>query len=259
MIGVFDSGSGGLTVLQALRARAPNVDLLYFGDLLNAPYGNKGAKEIETLTLQMIRFLRAQGATHLVSACNSISATVIRPMLELCDIQVDGITEMVGPTVDSLTHFTKKSVVFFTTHVTEQSGMYQRACAEKNLNAQVIAIPELAGLIEANAPTEALLTEIQKGLTRAKPFHPDVIVLGCTHFPLIQALFEQATSNAAPPIFIYNPAVAVATDALRIHGTHGTGKTTLLISRDSKQFRRLASDRGFRAEDIQVTKGDGLL
>lgn len=259
MIGVFDSGSGGLTVLQALRARAPSVDLLYFGDLLNAPYGNKGAKEIETLTLQMIRFLRSQGATHLVSACNSISATVIRPMLDACDIQVDGITEMVGPTVNSLTYFTKKSIVFFTTHVTEQSGMYQQACTEQKLNAHVIAIPELAGLIEANAPRETLLTEIQAGLTRAERFHPDVIVLGCTHFPLIQPLFEQAVSKAARPIFIYNPAVAVATEALRIHGTHGTGKNLLLISLDSKQFRRLAADRGFSPTTISVAMSNGLL
>lgn len=252
MIGVFDSGSGGLTVLQALRAQAPNVDLLYVGDLLNAPYGNKDLRDLEQLTFQMIRFLRSQGTTHLVSACNSISAAVIRPMLDLFNVQVAGITEMVGPTADALRSFEQKRIVIFTTEATRRSNMYQRACAERGLEVYVVALPKLAGYIEFNAPTEMLIAEINSGIQEVNRINADMIVFGCTHFPLVRHLFEQQASAISSSINIFDPASAVALQAITLHGAQGTGKTDILITRESDQCRRFAVDRGFQPTDIRV-------
>ena len=76
MIGIFDSGSGGLTVLKAIREVMPSADILYFGDIRNAPYGEKSREELSRLTVNSIRVLQARGATSIVSACNSVSASL---------------------------------------------------------------------------------------------------------------------------------------------------------------------------------------
>lgn len=252
MIGVFDSGSGGLTVLQALRAQAPQVDLLYVGDLLNAPYGNRSVAELEKLTFQMIRFLRSNGATHLVSACNSISAAVIRPMLDQLNVQVEGITEMVGPTADALRSFKEKRIVIFTTVATQRSNMYQRACADRELDVSVFALPKLAGLIEANAPTDELIQEINVSIKEMNRLNAEVIVFGCTHFPLVRHLFEQQASMISPSIVVFDPASAVASQAIGIHGSEGTGKTDIVITRESERFRRFTQERGFHPADVRA-------
>ena len=99
MIGIFDSGSGGLTVLRELRARAPDADIIYFGDIKNAPYGNKSREELGALTVLGIQKLIDAGATEIISACNSVSVSIVLPMFELLDLPKTHIIEMVGPTV----------------------------------------------------------------------------------------------------------------------------------------------------------------
>ncbi len=74
MIGIFDSGMGGLTVLSAIREQMPSADILYFGDTKNAPYGEKSREVLSELTVAAIRLLQEHGATNIVSACNSVSA-----------------------------------------------------------------------------------------------------------------------------------------------------------------------------------------
>ena len=102
MIGVFDSGSGGLTVVRAIQKIAPQADILYLADTANFPYGSKENEEIKRLTLRAVACLRAEGATTIVVACNSVSATVIRPMMEWLGVRQCDVIEMVGPAVESL-------------------------------------------------------------------------------------------------------------------------------------------------------------
>src|SRR3989344_4876239 len=77
MIGLFDSGSGGLTVIAALRKRAPDVDIVYFGDIQNAPYGEREAEELVRLTESGMKRLSEAGVSEVVSACNSVSLSVL--------------------------------------------------------------------------------------------------------------------------------------------------------------------------------------
>src|ERR1051325_8006466 len=77
MVGLFDSGSGGLTVLTALRKQAPNADVVYFGDIAHAPYGIRSAENLAVLTHEGVRVLKSFGAEALVSACNSVSMSVL--------------------------------------------------------------------------------------------------------------------------------------------------------------------------------------
>lgn len=89
MIGVFDSGSGGLTVLKPLRALLPNADIIYFGDIKHAPYGNRTHEELTRLTVEAIQLLRARGADAIVSACNSVSASLSLSLFGTLDLAPD--------------------------------------------------------------------------------------------------------------------------------------------------------------------------
>ena len=99
MIGIFDSGVGGLSVLKAIRERMPHADILYFGDTKNAPYGLKSPAELSQLTAQAIMRLRAGGADHIVSACNSVSASLVSSLFDVLAFTPRDLIEMVGPTV----------------------------------------------------------------------------------------------------------------------------------------------------------------
>ena len=93
MIGIFDSGVGGLNVASAIRKHAPRADFVYFGDLANAPFGPKSSDELFGITLRAMQFLREQGADEIVAACNSVSVSVIRPLMDAFGIQGTQVIE----------------------------------------------------------------------------------------------------------------------------------------------------------------------
>src|SRR4051812_29736626 len=101
MIGIFDSGSGGLTVLKAIRDVLPSADVLYMGDIKNAPYGSRSREELSKLTVEAIKLLQARGANRIVSACNSVSASLAVSIFDIFSLDSTQLIEMVGPTVAS--------------------------------------------------------------------------------------------------------------------------------------------------------------
>src|SRR3989338_5480463 len=195
MIGMFDSGSGGLTVLRALRDIAPDVDVVYFGDLANMPYGTKDHATLERLTFQAMRFLRSEGATCLLSACNSVSASVIRPMLELWGVRNSRVIEMVGPTARALATLPTTRVVILVTPATADSGIYQSACAEVGIKTVVIPCSTLAAHIEHGVERSIIQQEIAAICKEAIVQQPSHIVLGCTHYPLVASLFRECLAG----------------------------------------------------------------
>src|SRR5580704_17633887 len=106
MIGIFDSGMGGLTVLKAIREEMPNCDVVYFGDTKNAPYGSKTRAELGALTVAAIERLQKAGATSIVSACNSVSASLAVSLFDTLALAPGNLIEMVGPTVSYFKHST---------------------------------------------------------------------------------------------------------------------------------------------------------
>jgi glutamate racemase len=236
MLGIFDSGIGGLTVAQQVRQQAPKVDIAYFGDVKNVPYGSRNLEELELLTLRAMKFLRAQGATHLVSACNSISTTVIRSLVDLLGAQDTSITEMVKPTVQALMPEHNKKISVVATPATVQSGMYANDFAEKNMPVNMLSIPSLAKLIESDAPVDAYRQVLTPAIREIINLQTDILVLGCTHYPLIESLFTELLIASSKPIRIFNPAASVASAALMKHGTHGQGRTLVFTSQLTDNF-----------------------
>lgn len=226
MIGIFDSGSGGLTVLKEIRARMPKADIVYFGDIKNAPYGTKTQEELVALTEQAIRLLEDKGATHIVSACNSVSAA-----LAVGNAPKDMI-EMIEPTVVSFNDSPAK-ILLVATPATVGAGMYQNAFKAIGKEIETLAIPLLAGAIEFGASEEEIEKIVTDALAQVDRSRLDTLVLGCTHYPFARSAFEKVL----PGVVVIDPAVAVADRVAAQFAEEGNGATTFLISQDSEPFR----------------------
>jgi len=245
MIGVFDSGVGGLTVLKAMRNVFPSIDVVYFGDTKNAPYGPRSREELSVLTAEGIRFLLDHGATNIVSACNSVSASLAVSLYDALSLSPQQLIEMVGPTVAAFKALpadrqgARERVALCATEATVHSGIYQNAFHMIGLDIQAFAIPELAGAIEAGeseSVIDAMVADAFKDISRDSF---DVLVLGCTHYPLALSSFRKILGDS---IELFDPAEALAA---RVEQTLwprevGDGTTRFCISKDSGVFRRLA-------------------
>jgi len=249
MIGVFDSGSGGLTVLKAMRDAYPSIDVVYFGDTKNAPYGLRSREELSRLTVAGIGFLLEHGASAIVSACNSVSASLAVSLFDVLGLAQQNLIEMVGPTVSYFKDF-KKPILLAATPATIASGLYQNAFQMLGIMIDTIAIPKLAGAIEFGISAK------EQELLIAGAFAPydmkkyGALILACTHYPLAAVSFRRVLGEV--PFF--DPAEAVADRVKRQLWPRegGDGKLRLLVSRDTPQFcshaARLLPDASYTIE-----------
>jgi glutamate racemase len=218
MIGVFDSGHGGLTVLRALIGRMPQEDFVYLGDHAHAPYGERSAEEIYDLTVENVARLFGLGCDLVLLACNTASAVALRRLqqewlpgahpnrrvLGVFVPMVEAITnvpwQIEGPCPAVLPE--ARSVGVFATRRTVESGAYPREIAKRAPGVQVVqqACPGLADLIEDSA-ADAVIQPLIQGFTAALREQmaggfPDCVVLGCTHYPLAARHFTAALPTA---------------------------------------------------------------
>jgi glutamate racemase len=216
MIGVFDSGLGGLTVLHALAQRFPGLSFTYLGDHAHVPYGNRSSDEIVELTRAGIETLFSRGCRLVLLGCNTATAVAARRLqrtwlpVSHWRTQECNILGIVAPTVEAATqtpwavttpqypqkYLTDRIAVFGTTR-TIASNVYaeeiRKRCPRVTVVQQVCS--ELAGAIEDEAPEaelDRLVREgIQSAMDQAGGMPPHRAILGCTHFPLVEHLFRQ--------------------------------------------------------------------
>ena len=205
-IGVFDSGFGGLTVLSALLRRLPQARYAFLGDTARLPYGSKSRRTIARYAAQSAQFLvREQGAEFLVIACNTASALALDAIQDAVPVPVLGVIE---PGADAARAASKTGdVLVIATDATVQSHAYLAACHARGLRALEKACPLLVPLVEegwTDHPVTAEVIEIYLNELRSEAgergLHPDTLVLGCTHYPLLRTLFEQAVRPGAKVI-----------------------------------------------------------
>ena len=252
MIGVFDSGSGGLTVLRVVRERMPNADIVYFGDIKNAPYGNKSREELGVLTVLGIERLIREGATEIVSACNSVSVSIVLPMFEILDLPHANIVEMVGPTVSGL-RGTEGSVLVVATHATIESNAYQDGLRMVGVSADGLALPDLVSLIEGGASDDAMREYVHNALAPELKEDHTHLLLGCTHFPLIRTIFTDVVKEVQPTCVIVDPALSVASVVAQRFRDAGGGTTRFVITEDSPVFVKFVHEYcGITQPDIEV-------
>ncbi len=237
MIGIFDSGSGGLSVLRAIRARVPEVDVVYFADLKHVPYGEKSRETLGALTVLGIQRLLDAEAEYVVSACNSVSVSIMLPMFDVLNLPRAHMVEMVGPTIAHFRDVEDARVLVLATQATIASGAYQQNLRMVGVEVEGLALSGLVQKIEHGASREVLFAHIHTALFPLKGFSYTHIVLGCTHFPLIIDVFQEVCSELGMSAELFDPAYAVAKEvAVRFPKT-GKGSTRFLLSAESPVFR----------------------
>jgi glutamate racemase len=202
-IGVFDSGFGGLTVLRALVNRLPRARFAFLGDTARLPYGSKSRRTIARYAAQSAEFLvREQGAEFLVIACNTASALALDAIQDAVPVPVLGVIEP-GAEAARATSQTG-DVLVIATDATVRSHAYAAACQARGLRAIEKACPLLVPLVEEGwtghpVTAEVIRIYLDELLTAAAEDHlqPDALVLGCTHYPLLRPLIEQAIARGA--------------------------------------------------------------
>lgn len=216
MIGVFDSGFGGLTVHRALIEALPERDFVYLGDNRNAPYGVRPPIDVLTLTCAALERLFAEGCTLAVVACNTASTVALRwiqqqwlPVRQRDDGIARNVLGIVVPTIEAATGIgwdeggavpdTNQActIAVFATRRTVETGCYPIEIGKRRPDITVAqqACPELAGSIEQGLPRHALRALVDRyvsELLRKLGAAPDRVILGCTHYPLVADLFAAA-------------------------------------------------------------------
>jgi glutamate racemase len=187
-IGIFDSGIGGLTIAHAIKNKLPNESLIYFGDTKHLPYGEKSEQAIKDYSLKIAEFLKKNNCKAIIIACNSASSTAYNHIKK--NINSIPIYNVIDPIVSFISkkYFNKK-VGVIGTKATIQSGIYKNKLLEKNSSLSVASLetPLLAPMIEEGFFNQEISSTIIKNYLNDKKLDKiDILVLACTHYPLIQ-------------------------------------------------------------------------
>lgn len=194
-IGVFDSGLGGMTVLRSLRTRFPSENFLYLGDTARLPYGSKSPATIRRYSEQNAHFLKAAGVKAIVIACNSAST-------QMREDTVEGLPcyNVIGPGArKALAASPRKRIGLLGTRATIQSGAYEQEL--KSLDPKVEIFPQAAPLLVPLAeegwdadPVTNLI--VYRYLAQVLQHQIDTLILGCTHYPLLEGSIARVTGSA---------------------------------------------------------------
>lgn len=195
-IGVFDSGVGGLTVMQQLRIALPSESMIYFGDTARLPYGSKSRETVIRYSIENAVFLMEKKIKLLVVACNTACSVALEKLQEIFNIPIVGVIVPGAEKAVSVTSHGRIAVLG--TKGTIQSGAYQQEILRLMPEAHVIPIacPLFVPLTEErflSHPASQLI--VKEYLKPLKEQHVDTLLLGCTHYPLMRDLIEQEISS----------------------------------------------------------------
>jgi glutamate racemase len=217
-IGVFDSGVGGLTVLKALRESMPNEDLVYLGDTARLPYGTKSPASISRYAGQAAALLQERNIKLLVVACNTASAVALDELREqMAPLPVIGVVEPGADAAVAARPGGRHLVL--ATEATVRLGAYREALETRDPDASVheLACELLVSLAEEGwnegAIAEAIITRYLAELP-AEARDPNVVILGCTHFPLLRNSFEALLDSSVAIVDSASTTAAAARDLL---------------------------------------------
>ena len=198
-IGIFDSGVGGLTVYRALHNRLPNEHFIYLGDTARVPYGTKSLATVERYAIENSRFLASLGIKVLVVACNTASALALPAIRAAVGLDVVGV---IGPggrkAVEVTQGMTKPRIGVIATEATVGSNAYLDAIRRASDSADVMqtACPLFVPLAEEGWTSEPETYSIaRRYLASIVEFQPNALVLGCTHYPILQEVIQQTVGE----------------------------------------------------------------
>jgi glutamate racemase len=192
MIGIFDSGVGGMTVAKKIEQVCPQYPLLYFGDVAHTPYGSKSPETIINYSRRNTEFLLKQGAKIIIVACNSAAATSINTLrAEYAVPIIDVITATASRATENTAN---KRIGIIGTRATVHSDIYTKQIKQHNPACQIYsqACPLLVPLIEEGWLNQRETKMIvRRYLSSLRCHQIDTLILGCTHYPLLTPLIQK--------------------------------------------------------------------
>lgn len=261
-LGVFDSGFGGLTVLKEVVAMIPDADYAYFGDTARLPYGSKSAETVARYAVGAAHYLEENGAELLVIACNTATALALDKISAAAHVPVIGVVEP-GAACASVASKSRR-VVVIATEATIASHAYRKALEQRGVEAKEKACPLLVPLVEegwVEHPVTEQVAGIYLGEAFADGFQSaDVLLLGCTHYPLIKPLLRRIVPPHVAIVDSAESTASVVAERLRLEPlTSPAGEERRALARlrffatdSTEKFRRLgARFLGHAIDDVQ--------
>ena len=241
MIGIFDSGLGGLTALKALHSMTPGEPLIYFGDTGRVPYGTRSAATILKYARQDIAFLLSQGVDAILVACGTVSTAALPILKEALPVPVIGVVE---PAVDAAVRATKTGkIAVIGTSATVRTGAFEDAIRRQIPDAAVISrpCPLFVPLVESGftAPDcEITRLTCEHYLAPIRESGADTLILGCTHYPLLAPIIE----TVLPHVTLINTGAEAAKAMVALRGAVAEGHAPVryYVSDDTALFTSMA-------------------
>ncbi len=213
-IGVFDSGIGGLTVVRELFRQLPGESIVYFGDTARVPYGTKSDETIQKFALEDARFLEEQGVKFIVVACNTVSSNSLDLLKKSISMPVEGVIQPGARAAVGATRSGRVGVIG--TDSTIASRAYERAIRDLDKNIRIFArsCPLFVPLAEEGWIDDPVTARVaERYLSHLRRCQVDVLVLGCTHYPLLKDVIAR---TMGPEVVLIDSATATAAEVSRI-------------------------------------------
>ncbi|MCP3943593.1 MAG: glutamate racemase [Desulfobacteraceae bacterium] len=257
MIGIFDSGIGGLTTVKAVMKKLPGYDIVYFGDTARTPYGTKSCKTIINYSLENSKFLLENGAKIIIMACNTASSVATHKVESY--FTDTPVFEVISPAVEKALEQSKKQQIgIIGTRGTIKSKVYEKMIKKLNPSTRIYSAPcpLLVPLVEEgwiNRPETT--TIIKKYLHPLKARQIDTLVLGCTHYPVLKDIIQQKIGKK---IALIDSAEAVADKVVNYLNANPdldkcmskNGQTDFFVSDVTDQFKKTA--KSIIKKDIEL-------
>jgi glutamate racemase len=257
---VLDSGLGGLTVVRALRQQSPCENILYFGDTARVPYGTKSAETVTAFVREIITYLQRFRPKHVVIACNTATALALPTLKsEFEHLPMSGVIEPgARAAIEAAGSKPVPKIAVIATEATVKSQAYEKAICRRRTRArmEVRATPLLVPIIEdGRAETDLLVrTALTQYLKPLAQWMPDVLVLGCTHYPVFKRTISQMMGERCKVIDSAEQCAQDVTRRLQVNGlaspSSHPGHLKCFVTDDPDKFRSLA--RRFLGTEIDA-------
>lgn len=254
-IGIFDSGIGGLTVAKALQNHMPNERFIYFGDTVHLPYGDKSADAIRYYCIKISKFLLEQDCKLIIIACNSASSAAYDMLLDFFDGKVLFVN-VVDPLVHEVIERGYLNVGVIATKATINSSIYSRKlkAIRPEIDVTELATPLLAPMIEEGFYNGKISRKIiESYLSHPKLDNIEVLLLACTHYPLIKNEindFFKGKVEILDSIDVVRKEVSCLLLQMDLQSSHKPGNDIFYISDYTTSFEHTAQI--FYGEDIKL-------
>lgn len=255
MIGVFDSGVGGLTVIKELKKRLPGLSFVYLGDNARTPYGNRSQEIVQRYSQEDVDFLISKGAKAIIVACNTASALAGDYLKRNYNLP---IFEVITPAVQAAVKITKGRVGVIGTRATVGSKAHEQAILNINKDLKVFnqLCPLFIPLVEENCvrrPETKMIA--RRYLAPLKIKSIDTLILGCTHYPLLRQVIQDKIGRRVKLIDPAEAVIAMLVDRVQNDSNFDwSGKEEYFTTDVGSQFQEIA--KRWLKQDIKIQKAE---